>query len=283
MKRSLKKLGIIILSAAIGFLTVAFDYNDNLLFNEDFNGTSLDGTKWELCPNLDRQGRSTWMDDMVSLSNGYLHIKFKRDAELGRKKSKDRAVANNWIRAGGIRTRSKDWSKILFQNSFGYYEARIKFPQISGTWGAFWLMSPTIDQDLTNGGEEGTEIDIIETIGNEKGRFQAALNWNGYDPSHHKAVDSGNNYRSVPVNIYDGGFHTFALDWTPVEYVFYIDNHEFWRVDGGGRFKNSGINQNPNYIKLTVESSPWVGDIPKNFTEAEMVVDYVRIYKHKPR
>jgi beta-glucanase (GH16 family) len=244
-----------------------------LIFSEDFDGTSLDRTKWDYCPNWDRQGRSTWMDDMVSVSDGYLHLTFKRDATLGAAKSTDQKIANNWIRAGAIRTRAKN-NSMLFQNSFGYYEARIKFPKISGTWGAFWLMSPTIDNDLTNGGEEGTEIDIVETIDNPTGGFNAALHWNGYGDKH-KSVDSGIKYR----NIYDGEFHTFAVHWTPSEYVFYVDDYAFWRVDGGRNFKNCGINKNPNYIKLTVESAPWAGNIPGNFTEAEMVVDYVRVYQ----
>jgi len=80
------------------------------------------------------------------------------------------------------------------------------------------------------------------------------------------------------VNIYDGNFHTFALDWSPREYIFYVDGIEFWRVDGGAKFNNSGINKNPNYIKLTVESAEWAGIIPADFTEAEMLVDYVRVY-----
>lgn len=285
MKKSLVKLlGIIAIVSLIGVLIVNFATADDnienpavLLFNEDFNGTSLDSTKWELCPNLDRQGRSTWMDDMVSVRDGFLHISFRRDSELGSTKTNDRALANNWIRSGGIRTRSKDWQRILYQNTFGYYEARIKFPKISGIWGAFWLMSPTIEQDLTNGGEEGTEIDIVETINSHRNQYQAALHWNGYG-AHHKHISSTNR----PVNIYDGEFHLFAVHWTPAEYVFYVDNREFWRVDGSRRFQNCGINQNPNYIKLTVESGSWAGDIPRNFAEGEMVVDYVRVYNRKP-
>ena len=257
--------------------------SDNLIFSEDFDGTSLDNTKWNLIyEENNRQGRSSWRDDMVSVSDGYLHIKFKRDAELGATRSDDPKIADNWIRAGGIRTRSKDWTKILFQNTFGYYEARIKFLKISGTWGAFWLMSPTVDKDLTNGGEEGTEIDIVETIDNPKGGFNAALHWNGYGAAH-KSATSEEKYKSVSVNIYDGGFHTFALHWKPTEYIFYVDDHVFWRVDGGSNSNNSGINQTPNYIKLTVESAPWAGDIPAGFTEAEMLVDYVRVYKEPPK
>ena len=95
----------------------------------------------------------------------------------------------------------------------------------------------------------------------------------------HKSIGSDEKYKSAPVNIYDGEFHTFALYWTPSEYIFYVDDHEFWRVDGGRKFQNCGINKNPNYIKLTVESAPWAGAIPADFTEAEMTVDYVRVYQ----
>ena len=290
MKKLVKLFGVIAIAAIIEFSMTACNdddidkdnglggYSGDLIFSEDFNGTSLDKTKWDFCPNEDRQGRSSWRDDMVSISGGYLHIKFRRDAALGATKSSDSNFANNWIRTGGIRTRSKDYQKILFQNSYGYYEASIKFPQIKGTWGAFWLMSPTVDQDLNNGGEEGTEIDIVETIFNEDGKFNAALHWNGYGAAH-KSVGSEESYKSVSVNIYDGEFHTFALRWTPSEYIFYVDDHEFWRVDGGSKFNNSGINRNPNYIKLTVESADWAGALPAGFTEAEMLVDYVKVYK----
>ena len=287
---------LITIAAVIGFSVIACGGDngngddgeengddENIIFSDDFDGTSLDSKKWALIyEENNRQGRSSWRDDMVSVSGGYLHIKFRRDATLGASMSGDPKIANNWIRAGGIRTRSKDWTRILFQNTFGYYEARIKFPKISGTWGAFWLMSPTIDQDLNNGGEEGTEIDIVETIDNPKGGFNAALHWNGYGAAH-KSVGSDDKYKSIPVNIYDGEFHTFAVHWTSSEYVFYVDDHEFWRVDGGSNFKNCGINRNPNYMKLTVESATWAGDIPVGFTEAEMTVDYVRVYKQPPQ
>jgi beta-glucanase (GH16 family) len=258
-------------------LTSANEFED-IFFSDEFDGTSLDTKKWNLCPEWDRQGRSTWKDDMVSVSGGYLRIKFKKDPRLGTAKSSNRTIANNWIRAGGVRTRTRNGSTMLFQNSFGYYEARIKFPVVSGTWGAFWLMSPTVEK-IGNGGRDGTEIDIVETIKNQNGEYNAALHWDGYGKDH-KSEGSGGGDK--PVNIYDGNFHVFALDWTSTQYVFYVDGVEFWRVDGGVSFQNVGINQNPNYIKLTVESAVWAGDIPHDFTEDEMLVDYVRVYRQKP-
>jgi beta-glucanase (GH16 family) len=253
-----------------------------LVFSDDFEGTSLDTGKWETCPEWDRQGRSTWKDDMVSVSDGLLHLKFRRDPELGKEKSRVKKLADNWIRAGAVRTRKQEWPwDMLFENTFGYYEARIKFPVVSGTWGAFWLMSPT-QWILSDEGKDGTEIDIIESIDNHKGRYNAALNWNGYGSQHKSAGNRSDDV--LPVNIYDGEFHIIALDWSPSEYVFYVDGRVFWRADGGAQSKNSGINQNPIYIKLTVESASdssgnsWAGDIPSDFSEAEMLVDYVRVY-----
>jgi len=248
-----------------------------MIFYDEFDGTALDAKKWDYGPDWDRQGLSSWRDDMVSVSGGFLRLKFKKDPVLGAERVKLQANASanpdNWIRAGAVRTRKKDHS-IIFDNTYGYYEARIKFPVVSGTWGAFWLMSPT-QHLLANEGKDGTEIDVVESIRNEKGEYNAALHWNGYG-NYHKSAGSGGNNK--PVNIYDGEFHTFAVDWSPAEYVFYVDGIEFWRADGGTAFNNCGINQNPNYIKITVESAGWAGKLPEGFTEAEMLVDYVRVY-----
>jgi beta-glucanase (GH16 family) len=263
-----------------------------IIFEDEFNGTLLDAAKWEPSPEWDTgsgQGRSSWRSDLVSVSGGYLHIKFIRDSRLGRSKTRDRSRADNWIRSGAIASRKQDWPHgTLHENSYGYYEARIKFPVVRGTWGAFWLMSPTQDlfwytdskefniaESIHAEGMDGTEIDIVESIGNHENKYSAALHWNGYG-TWQKSVASGD--VTPPVNIYDNEFHIFALDWSPSEYVFYVDGREFWRVDGGDRFNNSGINQNPNYICLSVEGAVWAGLLPPNFSEDEMLVDYVRIY-----
>jgi len=254
--------------------TASVNAAPELLFVDDFNGNTLDAAKWAICPNWDRQGRSTWTSDMVSVNGGYLHLGFKRDTALGRSKTSNTGLSNNWIRAGAVRTRNQG-NAIFFENTFGFYEARVKIPKVSGMWGAFWLMSPT-QGILTDEGVIGTEIDIVETIGNPKNTFNAALHWNGYGSSH-KSV--GSDDVSPPgINIYDGEFHTFALDWSPKEYIFYVDGVEFWRCNGSAGFKNSGINRNPNYIKLTVEGADWAGMLPSDFSEGEMLVDYVKVY-----
>jgi len=274
------KIAVLVAITGFPFVTCGNVDNSNvdkeLIFFDDFEGTSLDTSKWNICYDADRQGGSSWRDDMVSVSGGYLHLKFKRDAILGAQKSSDPAIANNWIRAGGIRTYKRDWSSILFENSYGYYEARIKFPVVAGTWGAFWLMSPTQTYP-SNNGKDGIEIDIVETINNHQNKYNAALHWDGYE-TQHKSEGS----TLTPVNIYDGNFHIFALEWTSSAYIFYVDNVEFWRVPGGAKFDNLVISDKKNYIKLTVEAAAWAGKLPESFTEDEMLVDYVKVYLQKP-
>lgn len=254
--------------------TAPEDAEPELLFYDDFDGDTLDETKWNACPNWDRQGRSTWDDSLVSVNGGFLSLGFVRDEDLGNSKTSNETDANNWIRAGAVRTMESNNTDVIFENSFGYYEAKIKFPQISGMWGAFWLMSQT-QGILTDAGTIGTEIDIVESIFSDKKQYNAALHWDGYG-DRHKGM--GTDDVKLPVDIYDGGFHTFAFDWSPNEYIFYVDDIEFWRCDGGADFNNCGINQNPNYIKLSVEGAEWAGLLPSGFTGDEMLVDYVRVY-----
>jgi len=69
-------------------------------------------------------------------------------------------------------------------------------------------------------------------------------------------------------------FHTFAVLWTPEEYVFYADGKETWRTRAGG------VCQVPLYIKLSdeAESKGWAGDLSKANLPDQFQVDYVRVY-----
>jgi len=261
-----------------------------VLFEDNFSGTALDTTKWNTSPQWDRQRRSTWRPDMVEVSGGNLRIKYRRDTELGnalaqpstnRRFTKEQN-ASSWIRTGGVRTIGTRYTERMFENSYGWYEARIKFPKTEGMWGAFWLMPMTLSS--SGRGEIGSEIDIMESIGAAYNTYNHAIHWNYASGGTAVSTSKGFNTSNAGVpDIYDGQFHTFALDWSPGEYVFYINGIETWRVTPGiPEFNNIAIAQNPAYIKLTVEAADWDQMLPDGFTEGEMLVDYVRVY-NQPR
>lgn len=115
----------------------------------------------------------------------------------------------------------------LFAQTYGRFEARVKFPTQQGHWPAFWLYTNGVG--LVNGdGTDGTEIDIMEKA--ETGdKVSHALHWDGYASSHRSS------YQEVSGRgMADGGWHTFRLDWYPDHYEFYVDGNLTWSTSAGG-------------------------------------------------
>ena len=230
------------------------------LFEDDFDGAYLNNGKWEKCPEWERHGgESVWDDDMSYLDGeGHLVIRAEWDEE------------NDRVVCGGVRTEG------LFAGGYGYYEASIKFSQAEGVWGAFWIQCGNIS-GVDGSAKDGVEIDVIESIHNENGVFNSALHYDGYGDDHVQ-VHSG--YLST-VDIYDGDFHTFAVERTSEGYIFYVDGIETWRVDAS----ECDPCPEPGYLKLTIEAAEWAGSGSEDCIESlpiEMVVDYVRVYAENP-
>ncbi len=230
------------------------------LFEDDFAGEYLDNRKWEKCPEWDRQGgASKWNNDMSYLDgNGHLVIRAEWDEE------------NDRVVCGGVRTEG------LFAGGYGYYEASIKFSVAEGVWGAFWIQCGNVN-NVDGSAKDGVEIDVIESIHNENGVFNSALHYDGYGKDHVQ-VHSG--YLSK-IDIYDGNFHTFAVERNEKGYIFYVDGIETWRVS------SSACDPCPElgYLKLTVEAAEWAGSGSNSCIDAlpiEMLVDYVRVYPENP-
>lgn len=216
-----------------------------LVWSDEFNGEHLDGAKWEKVGDWPRRG-ALWLKENAYLDGkGNLVIRSKKE---GRKYS-----------CGGVRTRGR------FMHTFGYYEIRCEVPNEVGTWVAFWLFAGSVGR-VGNGGRDGAEIDIFEAAWRDEDKVNIAIHWDGYGKDHKSA---GWKTKTPGVN---EGFHTFGLDWTPEEYVFYYDGKEIKRTSAGG------VCRVPLYIKVTSEIGNWAGDIAKADLPDYFTVDYVRVY-----
>jgi len=252
-----------------------------ILFSDDF---SQGLNQWARGPQWRRQGLSMWQDDQSNIVDNQLVLGFEHRPHLAPDDA-GALIRNNYVAAGAVRTRSEDGREIFFENAFGFYEARIKFPQIDGVWGAFWLLGPTMG---TSGfdGVMGKEIDIVETFNSHRGNsFNIAWHWNGYGAGHREYGPpnfSGTYYPGfipVGIDIYDGEFHTFALEWNPTEYIFMVNGQVIYRTNAQPAATYGGILQNPNYLKLSMEASVWAGTLEGiSETSGYMVVDYVRVW-----
>ena len=230
-----------------------------LVFNDDFNGTELDGTKWERCPEWDRQGKSHW-DNALSYLDGegnlILGMEWNESTQL--------------VDCGAVRTAGR------FGYGYGYYEISARFTEHYGAWGAFWIMAGNVGSEI-NGAADGVEIDVIETIDNQNGIYNHNVHWDGYGDAHRAAPPA----LLSQLNIYDGEYHTFGVLRAENGYFFYIDGTlsgivPAYRVDA---CPDNG------YLKLTCEAAEWSGaGTDESFASlpAKMEVDYVRVYSAMP-
>jgi beta-glucanase (GH16 family) len=220
-----------------------------LSWQDEFNGTVLDETKWNRLGDSKRRDGWWVKEDAYLDGKGSLILRTRKDG--------------NRYTCGAVNTRGK------FEHAFGYYVARIKLPKQEGHWPAFWLMAPGVNT-VGDEGRDGTEIDIIEVPWRD-GRLTSNLHWDGYGKDHNSAGTKVSRPEVME------GWHTYGLLWLATEYVFYVDGQETWRSSAGG------VSRVPEFIKLTEEIGKWGGKIQKASLPDYCEVDYVRVYEAKPQ
>ncbi|HVJ44895.1 MAG TPA: DNRLRE domain-containing protein, partial [Luteolibacter sp.] len=97
-------------------------------FEENFDGSTLDGTKWRMGGHHSGiAGSGGNAPENITVSGGALRLK-----------AEQRAVtfggANYSYATGEVSTFAN------YRQRYGYYEARVKYPAVTGLWPAFWLM-----------------------------------------------------------------------------------------------------------------------------------------------
>lgn len=231
-------------------------------FIDDFDGTSLDTTKWGYRKTGVRNNAINTPNAVV-VGDGALKIKTYTD--------------NGLHYTGMIGTEN------LFQQTYGYFEAKIKFNSTPGQWSAFWMQSPTIGTPVGNTAVAGSEIDIVEQravdgSGNDiSNRVHNAVHWDGYD-SNHKVLNNFEPAFQTP-GMSNGSWHVYGLSWTPAGYNFYWDDKLIWTVA-------DAVSMRSEYMILSSEiiDGSWAGKIPAggygsfDTTTTDMQVDYVRAF-----
>ena len=112
-----------------------------LIWSDEFNGTKIDESKWEILGDSKRRGAFWVKEDAYLDGKGHLVLRTKKDGDR--------------FTSGAIRTRGR------FEHQGGYWVARCKLPEEQGHWPAFWIMSGQVGR-VGDGGRDGTEIDIVE-------------------------------------------------------------------------------------------------------------------------
>lgn len=246
--------------------------NMTLQWSDEFNGTELNRDNW-----TPQTGNGDWgwgngeaeyykdSEDNISVSNGTLKINALSER-----------VGNFNYTSGRINSAGK------VEVGYGYVEARIKLPSVSGIWPAFWMLGANEPKGWPYCGE----IDILES-------------WNTIDFAqncfHYADANGKDNYSNVSstAQFLNGWglsawkkteWHTYGVYKTKEKLVFYYDGKISSRVID---ITNSEMTEAHNnyYILLNVACGgtltgmvePSASSLP-----ATMEVDYVRYYTGEP-
>lgn len=218
-----------------------------IFWEDQFEGEKLDPEKW--VPRAVGPRAAGYVSiDAINVKDGNLELAA--------------FVENDSIKVGAVGTQQ------TFMTTYGYFECRAQLQKSAGNWSAFWIQSPGIAKG-EDPGKFGTEIDIFEFF-KKSGEDMVShnLHW-AYGPnqksiggrlSHHEGVSEG--------------FHTFAVEWTPEKYAFYIDGYKYYEI-------TEAISHTDEYMILSMELPATKegmkdADLPDVF-----LIDYVRVYKKK--
>lgn len=216
-----------------------------LIFDDEFNGSSLDGSKWITGFPWGQTSTTTpllyYRPENVVVSNGTVKLIAKKESYQGKTYT-----------SGIITTSGK------FTHKYGFMEARLKVPAGQGLWPAFWNLPPD--------GKWPPEIDMMEILGNAPSTVHLHYHYGS-------GSDFGTSYTGPN---FSTGFHTFAVDWEPDAITWYVDGVQ------RNKFTNtSAIAAEQMYLLLNLQvGGSWPGD-PNSSTPfpSQYEIDYVRVWQ----
>jgi len=222
-----------------------------LVWSDEFNGTSVDQTKWNIDtgnPGVNNE-EEYYQASNITETGGNLVIT-----------AQQQSVGGQPYTSGKLETYGK------FSTQYGRIEARIALPMVNGTWPAFWMLGNNIN---TVGWPNCGEIDIMEHV-NTTNTILGTMHWNGGNGH----VQYGSSTTTTP-----GDFHIYAVEWDTNSINWYVDNTLYCTGNIANNINNTGAFQNPFYIIMNLAIG---GDLPGNTIgalPATMLVDYVHVYK----
>ena len=266
----------------IFFLISLFVFSSNaqnwqLVWEDDFNGSSLDQSKWVHDIGTGSQyGMWGWgngelqyyQPQNTTLNNGIAKIEVKEEPN---------GIIDSWS-ATSYFSSSKITTKGLFNFRYGKVEARIKTIDGQGFWPAFWML-PSNGSWPCDG-----EIDIMEQWGNDyltnSTSGAAHLGTCPYSSSTH-FYETSSSY--ISSGSYADDFHTYSVIWKEDTITWYVDEIElfslnpssYWSIPSQSAWP---FNANEWYIMINLAITQ-AGPNSNTVFPNQMEIDYVRVYQ----
>jgi Beta-glucanase/Beta-glucan synthetase len=236
----------------------------SLVWDEEFNGSTLDPNEWNYEIG---NGSGGWGNNELEyytnstnnafVSNGNLIIEARKESINGFNYSSARLTTQN---------------KKTF--TYGRVDIRAKLPRGQGVWPALWMLGSNIN---TVGWPASGEIDIMELLGQDSTKVYETLHYGASLATH---ASKGNTYTSASPN-FSSQFHVFSMDWKQDTVKLYVDNKLILAVNKSDVSPSPYPFNQPFFFIFNVAVG---GNFPGNpdgtttFPQ-RMIVDYIRVFQ----
>lgn len=241
--------------------------NRTLVWNEEFNGTSLNTSDWNYeigtGPNNNGWGNNElqyYRQENTSVSNGILTIEARDDFFGGSRYTSSRLTTEG---------------KKSFQ--YGRIDVRAGMPYGQGIWPAIWMLGNSF---ATSGWPFCGEIDIMEMVGgNVAGGgdnvTHGTAHWADINGNRAQFGDSKKLSRGALAD----EWHVYSIEWDSTKIEWYFDDKKYHELDITPA-ELAEFNQPFFFILNVAVGGDWPGP-PDNTTTypQRMFVDYVRVFQ----
>jgi len=260
-----------------GYSQVDVVYN-NLVWSDEFNTNgAIDSNKWFQQTQLPAGG--SWFNNEVQHYTNRLINSYVDAGALNIVAKKENFTDQNVTKQY---TSARLNSKFAFK--YGRVDIRAKAPNSQGTWPALWLLGKNVDEDGaffdsnfgTTSWPACGEIDIME-----HGIFPGQpINYIG--AAIHTPSSFGNTVNKGGIQASDiaQNYHTYSMNWSPNQITFLLDDVVFYTYNPSVKNANTWPFDADQYFILNVAMGGFAGTIPANFTQASMIIDYIRVYQN---
>jgi beta-glucanase (GH16 family) len=239
-----------------------------LIFSDEFDEQELSALKWSTA--------LPWGSDLIINGELQYYVDIQQNPDMGYNPFSfdgEALVINAIPTPDHLKSSANEQSYLSgaissadkFDMTFGYIEARMDFPVGAGLWPAFWMLSTEfvdLRPQLFIAEGDGAKSDSVfhnYNYHDEEGNLRSPGQW------------------QVSQETLTEGFHTFGVEWSEEELLFYVDGVPRYRVVG------EKVSKQAMYLIANLAvGGVWTGppDAQTQFP-AQLKIDYIRAYKIK--
>lgn len=253
-------------------------YNDLVWSDEFSTNGAVDNTKWFHQTQLPVAGG--WYNNEQQHYTNLITNSFTNNGELNIVAKKevftDQGFTKNYTSA---RLNSK------FAFKYGRIDVRAKVPKNQGTWPAIWLLGKNVNEPggffaSTYGNTNWPACGEIDMM--EYGIFPSApvnfIQSTLHTPSSSGAsVNHGGMLASSDIT---DNYHIYSMNWSPNQITFLLDGVVYYTYNPSVKNASTWPFDKEQYLLLNIAMGGIAGTIPSTFTDASMIIDYVRLYQN---